>query len=183
MTAAHPTGDSSCFARYGPRRDALDLALAYGFVDPTAVFARSIAVELEVPGIGSVRIEGRRPPSQSSLDPPIMNVVAGRTSLSHITFHAEHPDRLLTVVRLAFRARLSRLRETRFDPDGLTRAFLGELGRVNEQALRSAEAVMSRSMVPAAAMLNAALGQQRSVIARSLGHLGIPSRTTQDEPT
>jgi hypothetical protein len=182
ISAAHPTGNSACFARYGPRRDPVDLALAYGFADQTAVFARSIAAELDVPGVGPVRVEGRRPPPRSSLDPPMMSVQSGRLSLSHLTFHQEHPARLFTVVRMAFMAHLSQSRDSRSDPDDLVRAFLNALGSVNTRTLRSAEAALSRSDAPAAAMLKAALRKQRSVIARSLSGLGIPSSSAQDEP-
>lgn len=87
---ARPTATGECFAQYGHRRDSLDLALNYGYVDTETQFVHCPPLTFDVPSFGTLRIVGRgsrgKPPSP--LDPPRVTSEADGLTLSHIVFRA-----------------------------------------------------------------------------------------------
>lgn len=56
---ARPKGTDECFAHYGHRRDSLDLALNYGYVDTETQFVHCPPLTVDVPSVGKLRIAGR----------------------------------------------------------------------------------------------------------------------------
>lgn len=101
---ARPTGTDECFAHYGHRRDTLDLALNYGYLDTATDFIHCVPLDLDVAGFGAVRVGGARRRPVNPLDPPEVTVDSELLSLSHITFQRTRPDRWQTAVRMAVQA-------------------------------------------------------------------------------
>lgn len=101
---ARPTGTDECFAHYGHRRDTLDLALNYGYLDTATDFIHCVPLDLDVAGFGAVRVGGARRRPVNPLDPPQVTVDSELLSLSHITFQRARPDRWQTAVRMAVQA-------------------------------------------------------------------------------
>ncbi len=56
VTVARPTGTPECFVTYGWERDALDMALVYGFADTTAPWAHCGPMVVQAPEVGTVRV-------------------------------------------------------------------------------------------------------------------------------
>ena len=160
----HAAGDMQCFASYGSRRDLLDLALGYGFVDPAVRFARSLAVSTDIPGFGNVEVLGRRREAVSSLDPPQITMERKRLSLSHLSFHAEHPDRVVSVLQLAVGSYLAQHVDPPHEPLLTARAVVAALASANIDLLRRAESQLADSTTEAAHVLSAAISGQRDII-------------------
>ena len=82
----------------------------YGYVDSDALLRPIGRPSASIwPGSGYRR--RRRSIAQwpvSSLDPPQVTIEPGRLSLSHVTFDAAHPERILAVLQLAVAAYLAR---------------------------------------------------------------------------
>lgn len=108
IAVAHATGDSECLVRYRARQDPLDVALGYGFVDDSCTLVRSVPATVEVHGLGVVEVAAHRVEARTALDPPTVEIEAGRLRLSHVTFDADHPDRLAGMLRLAVAAFIAR---------------------------------------------------------------------------
>jgi hypothetical protein len=121
VRVAQPTGDGECFAAYGGRRDVLDLALHYGYLDTATPFAFSAPVSVEVEGLCHIRVVAGRTRPAHPLDPPRTQWDGETLELSHLCAHGVHPERLQTVLRLpllpiARKRAMGRMRPT----DGLT---------------------------------------------------------------
>jgi hypothetical protein len=97
---AQPSGTAECFAAYGGRRDVLDLALHYGYVDEATPFAFSAPVNVEVPGLGWVAVGANRIRPAHPLDPPRVSWDGETLDISHLCCHRQHPERLRTALRL-----------------------------------------------------------------------------------
>ena len=54
-----PREERECFVRYGPY-DAMEMLLAYNFVDESASFVRSIPMEITLPGVGMLAIRAMK---------------------------------------------------------------------------------------------------------------------------
>jgi hypothetical protein len=98
---AHPLSGDECFAHYGGRRDVLDLALQYGYVDRHTAIARSAPVKVEIREIGEVRVKTASQRRNHPMDPPRIEVTERGLVLSHLTFHARHPEWARTSLALA----------------------------------------------------------------------------------
>ena len=66
--------DDECFLDYGRDRDAISLAILYGFADTSARCAHSAPIHIEVPGVGEVVVLARGRDKNGELQP--MNVIA-----------------------------------------------------------------------------------------------------------
>jgi hypothetical protein len=55
-----------CFARYG-LHDAYDSWMTYGFVDEDVPFVQSIATTVELPGVGTIRLDDASAPDESGI--------------------------------------------------------------------------------------------------------------------
>jgi hypothetical protein len=97
---AQPSGTAECFAAYGGRRDVLDLALHYGYVDQATPFAFSAPVSVEAPGLGRVAVGASRTRPAHPLDPPRVSWDGETLDISHLCCHRQHPERLRTALRL-----------------------------------------------------------------------------------
>lgn len=89
-----------CFATYGNRRDALDLAVSYGFAATDVPFARSAQVTVVVPHLGRMVVTRQRPTVKSLVDPPSLTVFEEGIRASHVIFHRDHPERWRANVNL-----------------------------------------------------------------------------------
>ncbi|MFI0432447.1 MAG: hypothetical protein ACH36H_04825 [Candidatus Nanopelagicales bacterium] len=98
---ARPTSTAECFATYGGRRDVIDLALQYGYLDVYTPFAHCAPVTVEAPGIGTVTVRGYRMRAPSPLDPPRVQRTDDGLVLSHLTFNRRHPERFHVPLRMA----------------------------------------------------------------------------------
>lgn len=94
VPASRPFGTDECALNYGMHRDALETAVAYGFVDDSAQIAHSTAVSVEVPGIGEVRVSGHGRASDGSLLPLTSQAHPGLTVLNRLTFNVDGDELL-----------------------------------------------------------------------------------------
>lgn len=100
-----PTETTECFVNYGHfRRDPLDLALQYGYCDAFVRVATSAPVQVELPGLGGVEVLRRLPPPKSLADPPTLERTPLGWRLSHLTFQANQPQRLVVPLTMMARA-------------------------------------------------------------------------------
>jgi hypothetical protein len=97
---AQPSGTAECFAAYGGRRDVLDLALHYGYVDEATPFAFSAPASIEAPGLGRVAVGASRTRPAHPLDPPRVSWEGETLAISHLCCHRQHPERLRAALRL-----------------------------------------------------------------------------------
>ena len=159
-------GGRECFAHYGHRRDVLDLALHYGHCDLSTPFAHSAPMEIEVEGIGRVRIEhqGQRAPVHP-FDPPRVTLKPDGLRLSHLCCHQAHPERVQTMLSLALQAHLKRIGLDDTSALQLAQSGLSAIGEANLLLLSQLEVAAKASSHPGAATLAAAAERQTSIIA------------------
>ncbi len=101
VLVAQPLGVGECFARYGGRRDVLDLALHYGYADADTPFAFCTPLVCSVPTLGILTITWQRMRNSHPLDPPLVTFGEAGLTLSHLACHRQHPQRLRAALRLA----------------------------------------------------------------------------------
>ena len=65
-SAPLPGKGDECFARYG-LHDAYDSWLTYGFVDEDVPFVRSVTTTVELPGIGTIRLDDASAPDERGI--------------------------------------------------------------------------------------------------------------------
>lgn len=71
VEASHPLSASEeAFVCYSPMIDAMDTFLSYGFVDASAQFVRSVPLDISLPGLGAIVIEGRGGVARKNPPPP-----------------------------------------------------------------------------------------------------------------
>jgi hypothetical protein len=95
-----PVAASQCFVRYGNRRGVLNLALSYGFLDRHNPWAASTRLEVVVPGIGRVCVEGLALLPNQAVDAPRIEFRADGVVLSHVTVNRSRPEESRVVLRL-----------------------------------------------------------------------------------
>ena len=150
----HPTGTSECFDAYGGlRRDALDLALHYGYADPHVRIATSAPVAVEVSGIGTVQVGREFARLRSPLDPPRAQPMEGGLSLSHLTFQASWPHRLLTPMAMLLTSM------GKASPASLARELLAAVIQQNLELLANLQVTLNQA-TPMGSMLATACGNQ-----------------------
>lgn len=91
VTAVHPRGESEVMLDYGLRRDAIGMAIVYGFADTSAVVAHSAPIAVDVPGVGRIRVEGRGRSADGGLVAPAARVEGNGWLMSHLTFDVTDP--------------------------------------------------------------------------------------------
>ena len=72
--------DSECFLDYGRDRDAISMAVVYGFADASSRRAHSAPLQLEVPGVGEVVVSAHGRNESGELMP--MNVFANSSQIT-----------------------------------------------------------------------------------------------------
>ncbi len=101
VTAVHPRGGGEVMLDYGLRRDAIGMAVVYGFADTSAVVAHSAPIVVDVPGVGQVLVEGRGRSSDGTLVAPVARRADGSWLLSHLTFDVTDPGSAIRATALA----------------------------------------------------------------------------------
>jgi hypothetical protein len=86
VDVSRPTDRSDCFLDYGMTRDALEMAVVYGFVDTSVQIARSAPVTVEVPGIGLVTVSGDGRTERGATPPPTVTTSREGVRISHVVF-------------------------------------------------------------------------------------------------
>jgi hypothetical protein len=166
---SQPRRDQECFAAYGGRRDVLDLALHYGYLDEATPFAFSAPVEVEVEGLCRIRVAAGRLRPAHPLDPPRTQWDGETLELSHLCAHSGHPERLQTVLRLPLLA----IAKKRGYPPKVSGRLIEEglerLCQANVNALGQVEtAARDCSNEPAAGLLIDAVQRQATILRRVL---------------
>jgi hypothetical protein len=89
VQARQPFGSAECALDYGMDRDALEMAVVYGFADASVDAAHSAPVLLEVPGVGPVHILGSGRSDTGALLPVTSGRSGDATTLSRLTFRLD----------------------------------------------------------------------------------------------
>lgn len=92
VTAVSPRGGREVMLDYGLSRDAIGMAVVYGFADSSAVVAHSAPITVDVPGVGRVCVEGRGRAADGALLAPVARRDGAGWLLSHLTFDVTDPD-------------------------------------------------------------------------------------------
>jgi hypothetical protein len=82
-----------CFVRYA-RCDAMEMLLAYNFVDETATFVRSVPMEINLPDVGVIKVQTSKakgsnknlPPQLRNIAPFLPKMIAKRPEYLEVTF-------------------------------------------------------------------------------------------------
>jgi hypothetical protein len=101
LRCRRPLGDRRCFARYGPDRDPLDLAITYGFTSERSRVVNSAPVDVELGGEHRLRIRGTRHASERH---PTIRPVDDGLVMDRLTFRADQPGSSRAEVTLAVRS-------------------------------------------------------------------------------
>lgn len=81
-----PFGTAECALDYGLQRDAIGMAVVYGFADAASPVAHSAPMDLDVPGVGPVRVAAVGRSRTGRLLPPVVRERDGAVEVSHLTF-------------------------------------------------------------------------------------------------
>jgi len=98
VSISRPFGSAECALDYGLERDAMELAVVYGFVDESADVAHSAPVSVDVPGIGVVQVLGTGRSGSGTLPPIQAFEQDGGVIVSHLTFRAGDPHAVVSEV-------------------------------------------------------------------------------------
>ena len=85
VDVAHAGGEADCWLDYGVQRDAIGMAVVYGFADASAVLAHSAPMDLDVPSLGQVRVLGRGRTVSGELLPAAVVRDGDSWVVSHLT--------------------------------------------------------------------------------------------------
>ena len=166
VMGAQPLGAGECFARYGGRRDVLDLALHYGYADADTPFAFCAPLVCSVPTLGSLTITGQRMRNSHPLDPPLITFGEADLTLSHLACHRQHPQRLRAALRLAVLGAARRQGLSGADAEQVVMHAFEALREINLallQALKGAARPLELGE-PVAAMLSLAATLQADIL-------------------
>jgi hypothetical protein len=131
---------NECFAHYGGRRDVLDLALGLGYLDHSTPFAHSAPLQVTVPGLGTLVVEGLTSAPLHVLDPPRVQFTQEGLTLSHLTCNILKPERLRVALLLAVQGAVRRNSgQATVDLPPMAPAFLA-LKKANQALLADVEA-------------------------------------------
>lgn len=166
LVVARVPGSSECYADYGARRDALDLMLDYGYVDRTVRVVRSGQVSVTVPPVGQIDVGGRVYAPRHALDPPTITRTNEGLSLSHLTFHADHPERVNGTLGLAVRSAALAAGATETAAGQASREAVSGIMAANLEAIGRIVDVLEADQSPAGDMVKAACLHQAEVIER-----------------
>jgi hypothetical protein len=86
VAVARVPGSDECLLDYGFERDAIGMAVVYGFADRTASVAHSAPLAVDVPGVGHVRVLARGRTRTAELLPPVAARDGDGTTISHLTY-------------------------------------------------------------------------------------------------
>lgn len=98
VTAAQPFGSQECSLDYGLERDAIGMAVVYGFADLASTCAHSAPLTLDVPDVGEVQVAAVGRAADGRLLPPVVREQDGVIHVSHLTFRPDRRDDLPQLV-------------------------------------------------------------------------------------
>ncbi len=84
--ASRPTSTGECLLDYGLQRDAIGMAVVYGFADESCPVAHSAPVTVDVPGVGRVVVAAKGRARSGDLLPPVVTPSDEGAAISHLTF-------------------------------------------------------------------------------------------------
>lgn len=172
LALAQPAGDDECFVQYGRRRDPLDLALHYGFADAHSPLAYSAPVEVQLPGLGRLRVAAQRRQATHALDPPNLAFDAQGCTLSHLVCDRRHPQRFHVALRLALAAAAHRHNMAAAQAARLADQACESLYRANLELLQAVRALGQADALPAAAALAQACELRAATLRHVMGGAG-----------
>jgi hypothetical protein len=144
--------DDECFLDYGRDRDAISMAILYGFADTSAQCAHSAPLQIEVPGVGEVVVSAHGRNENGELMPMIVNSDRTKIFINRMTFG----DSFAPVTELVVSSGIDVAVSQRI-VDGIREANIALLEAVSTSA----------SHTPAAVTLREAADIQRSVVVNS----------------
>ena len=98
---SRPLGTAECALDYGLERDAIGMAVVYGFADAASPVAHSAPINIDVPGVGPVRVAAVGRSRTGRILPPVVRQRDGAVEISHVTFRAGGADELTTRIPAA----------------------------------------------------------------------------------
>ena len=152
----HAGGRPETWLDYGLHRDAIGMAVVYGFADESNPLAHSAPLRVDVPDVGTVRVLARGRSRTGELLPPAVTARDGGVEVSRVTFDVAGPDRAVRDLMQA-----STWDETR------ARAVLSAVAEANRQRVDALSQAAAASPSVAAGVLHAAAERQRHVIEAS----------------
>ena len=170
MAVKQPMGQTECFARYGGHRDALDLALHYGYADLNTPFAHSAPVKVTVRGLAHIRVQGLRMKAAHALTPPRITLEEGGVVLSHLVCDRQHPQRLNAVLHLVVQLLTRRYglpAQAEKDVQQELRTALYQANAILLADLHAAATALA-STLPAAALVMQAIRQQARIMEETM---------------
>ena len=154
MDARLPFGTDECALNYGLDRDAIEMAVTYGFADSSTRHAHSAPVSVHVSSIGTIRVDGDGRARDGHLLPVVSRADSGVTSLNRVTFSISDCDRVLRDVQTS----------TGWD-DHQTRRAVAAVAQVNLELVETLlQACGDASEIPSVTVLGAAARVQRSIL-------------------
>ncbi len=144
--------DDECFLDYGRDRDAISMAILYGFADKSAQCAHSAPLQIDVPGVGEVVVSAHGRNENGELMPMIVNGDRAKIFINRMTFG----DSFAPVTELVVSSGIDVAVSQRI-VDGIREANIALLEAVSTSA----------SDTPAAVTLREAADIQRLVVVKS----------------
>jgi hypothetical protein len=170
IDATQAAGDEECFARYGSRRDALDLAIIHGYLDRATPFAHIAPMTLEIDDLGRVVIEGQAYVPAQQRDAPRISLEEDGVTFSHLCCDATRPDWMMGQVSLALRGLLTRRGVAEARARALAAHGLQAIGAANVARLEglSSACAIDAGNHPGGRVLDQAARHQAEIIRRVL---------------
>lgn len=81
-------GSTECLLDYGLQRDALEMALVYGFVDDAVTWVHSAPMDLQIDGVGRVIVTRDHRGPDGSIQPVRIEHASHATRINRLTFDA-----------------------------------------------------------------------------------------------
>jgi hypothetical protein len=161
---SRPLGDDTCFLDYGWRRDAIGMAVVYGFADRSAQIAHSAPMRIEDGTFGCIEIRGVGRDTNGHLVPMRAETTPAGITISQVSFGVDRDP----VDELMVAAGLSR---------AVACQVIDAVAAVNLDLLDELSQLGDDEAGVAAATLVAAAAHQATVIRTYLEHVGDRSLT------
>jgi len=87
---SRPTSSTECFMNYGLQRDAIGMAVVYGFADMASPLAHSAPVSVNTDGV-PITVLARGRSRDGTLLTPVASMADGAWEVSHLSFSARNP--------------------------------------------------------------------------------------------
>jgi hypothetical protein len=153
------------FLNYGGHRDVIDLALSMAYFDKFTPFFSSSPVDIEIPEIGSVTVEGLNSSTKHALDPPRTVINEAQISLSHITGNLSSPHSFKVAIDLVIQGFLGKNKRTIRSYNKISSAVRERIVSINVELLENLciQAKKYSPTWPSADLLVKASSRQKSM--------------------